>query len=232
MRKLVLVTLVAWVATSSEAQSSKDSKPETLLRWSFLGTTELAKNDKLTVFNTVRALPEAAAFRDVLASNLAQHATLRFASRGSSNVQLTTFALIKPLIPDLIQNESRFQMDTKAAQDADWMLAIKLPAERSTLWSRSLAELAALTGLQGASPDKSNWTASHDKYKISFSRAKEWTIVEGGFGEPNSKASKSFRDALGKRSGKTVLDAQINPPLLGKIWSAPQLAHYPRLSVK
>ncbi|MGZ8900468.1 MAG: hypothetical protein ACXW3Z_10265, partial [Limisphaerales bacterium] len=75
-------------------------------------------------------------------------------------------------------------------------------------------------------------TASHDKYKISFSRAKEWTIVEGGFGEPNAKASKSFRDALGKRSGKTVLDAQINPPLLGKIWSAPQLAHYPRLSVK
>jgi hypothetical protein len=180
----------------------------------------------------VRALPESAAFLEVAVSNLAHRAALRFASRGHSNAQPNITALIRPLIPDLIQNASRFEMNTKGAQDADWMLAIKLPDARSKSWSKSLAELATLTELKGASADTSKWTASGENYKLSFSRAKDWTIIEGGFGEPDSKTSKSFRDGLGKRSGKTVLDAEVNAPLLGKIWGASNLAHYPKLTVK
>ena len=253
MRTLVLVALVAWVATangaeSSRAQSSKDSKPETLLRWSFVGTTELAKNDKLTVFNKVRALPESAVMRDAIATNVARTIANRYSRSASSNppakLKLPTesgealrmenglAALTRPLIEDLVQNESRFHMDSVGAEDAHWMLAVRLPENRVANWSKHLAQLASLSRMTGADETKQTWTATHEKYKLTFSRSKDWTIIEGGLLEENSKASKSFRDAVGKRSGKTVLDAEINPPLLGKIWSAPQLAHYPKFSLK
>lgn len=248
MRKLVFVACVAWVATANWAQSSKEAKPETLLRWSFAGTKAIAENSDLKVFNSIRALPESAAMRDAIATNLAHTVASRYGAAAASNgpaklkipgggSEPTTMAngiaaLIQPLIADLVQNESRFQMDTRGADDADWFLAVKLPKDRVNLWSKNLAQFATLSRMTGAAEDKTTWTASRDNYKLAFSQSKDWTILEGGFVDPNSKPSKSFRDALGKKRGKAVLDAEVNAPLLAKIWSAPNLAHYPKLTLK
>ena len=227
----MLVALVAWSATNIGAQSNKDAKPETLLRWSFVGTKQLATDKNLAVFNDVRSLPETTALRDAAALNLARHAASRFTG-GKTNAHPHVVPLIQSLIPDLLQNESRFQMDTQGAQDADWILALKLPDAASKEWSKSLTQLATSAEMKGAAADKSEWVASRDRYKLSFSRSKDWTIIQGGYGGSDSKSAKDFRAALGKRSGKTALDADVNTHLLGKIWGASNLTHYPKLSLK
>lgn len=248
MRKLVFVACVAWVATASWAQSSKEAKPETLLRWSFAGTKAIAENKDLKVFNAIRALPQSAAMRDAIATNLANAVASRYGAGATSNgpakvkisganseampMQRGIAALIQPLVADLIQNESRFQMDTRGAEDADWFLAVKLPQDRVSVWSRHLAQFATFSRMTGAAEAKTEWIASRDNYKLSFSQSKDWTILEGGFVDHNSKHSKAFRNALGKKRGKSVLDAEINSPLLARIWSAPNLAHYPKFTLK
>ena len=231
MRKVVFVACVAWV-TATWAQSGNEAKPETLLRWSFAGTKRLSATKELKTFNELTALPEAIALRDAAAQNLARRAAGRFTSGGNTNNHAEIALLIQPLIPDLIQNESQFQLDTRGAQDADWRLAVKLTSKRSQEWGKSLAQLAKLSGMQGASAENSKWVASRDKYKMSFFRSGDWTILEGGFGEPDAKTSKDFRGTLGKRKGKLVLDAEVNAPLLAKIWSAPQLARFPKLALQ
>ena len=52
-------------------------------------------------------------------------------------------------------------------------------------------------------------------------RAKDWTILEGGFGATpaDAKVFKEFRSALGKSGGKPLLDAEVNFPLLGALWT-------------
>jgi hypothetical protein len=231
MRKVVLVALVAWAATTNWAQATKEAKPETVLRWSFIGTQQLAEKRELKVFRTVRELPEAAAWRDAAAANLAERAARRYTKGANTNAVAQIAEVIKPLIADLIAVESRFQMDTAGGEGADWMLALKVDEKRHADWGKSMMDLTRHSGMQGAASDKTSWVATRDKYKISFSRAKDWTVIEGGLGAADSKASKEFRASLNKRAGKNVLDALINTPLLGKIWDAPQLAHYPKFTL-
>ncbi len=228
----MLVALVAWAATTNWAQSTKPGKPETLLRWSFIGTKQLAEKKELNVFRTVRELPETAAWRDAAAGNLAERAAKRYTKGANTNAVGQIAEVIKPLLVDLAAVESRFQMDATGGEDADWMLALKLDDKRHADWGKSLMELTRHSGMQGAASDKTSWVATRDKYKISFSRAKDWTVIEGGFAASDSKASKEFRASLNKRAGKNVLDALINTPLLAKIWDAPQLAHYPRFTLR
>ena len=122
----MLVALVAWAATTSWAQSSKEAKAETLLRWSFVGTKQLAEKKELKVFRTIRELPESAAWRDVAAANLAERAAKRYTKGANTNAVGQITDAIKPLIVDLFAAESRFQMDSAGGEHADWMLALKL----------------------------------------------------------------------------------------------------------
>jgi hypothetical protein len=239
MRNVVLVAFVAWIATTSWAQSQESAKSETLVRWSFAGTQALGANAELKTFNSIRALPEAVAMREAMATNLAHSAAARFLSRENNNSSANAARakdqialLIQPLITDLVQHESRFQMDTQGAQDADWFLGVKLPADRAEKWGSALTQLASLSGMKGAEAGKQSWVANRDNYKVSFSRSKDWTVVQGGYGDSTSKTAKNFRDSLEKRRGKSVLEAEVNGPLLGKIWSDPKLSHAPKLTLK
>ena len=228
----MLVALVAWAATTSWAQSSKEAKAETLLRWSFVGTKQLAEKKELKVFRTIRELPESAAWRDVAAANLAERAAKRYTKGANTNAVGQITDAIKPLIVDLFAAESRFQMDSAGGEHADWMLALKLDEKGHSAWGKSLMELTRHTGMQGAASDKTSWVATRDKYKIAFSRRKGWTLVQGGFGAADSAAAKDFVASLDKRAGKNVFDGLIDTPALAKIWSAPQLAHYPKFTLR
>ena len=235
MRKVVLVALVAWAATTSWAQASKEAKvakAETVLRWSFVGTKELGEKKDLKVFQTIRELPESAAWRDAAAANIAERAAKRYTRGANTNAVAQIAEAIKPLIVDLFAAESRFQMDAAGGEEADWMLALKLDDKGHGTWGKSLMELTRHTGMQGAASDKANWVATRDKYKISFSRRKGWTLIQGGFGAEDSAKAKEFLASLDKRAGENVFDGVINTPALAKIWSAPQLSHYPKFTLR
>jgi len=214
------------------AESGKGSKPETVVRWHFAGTKQLATVKELKTLREILALPESDPFRDAAVATLANKAGLHFAQAGSTNANPAVVNLLKPLLTDLIQNESRLELSAREGKDASWVCAVRLEPGRADGWSKSLVDLArsAQMSVSDSSGEKS-WTAAKDDYHFSFSHSKDWIVLEGGFSKNpvDSKTFKEFRSGLGKKSGKSVLDAEINFPLLGKIWNGAQFAHFPKI---
>jgi hypothetical protein len=232
MRKIaVFGTLLACAACTIWAQSGKTEKSETLLRWHFAGTRQVANVKDLKTFREVFELPETTALREAAAQHFAAQAAGRFTKGGNTNANPEIIRVIQPLLPDLWLNESSFHLSAKGAEDTDWILALKLDANRAEEWSRALSQLAKEAGMQGGQGG-SSWSAQKENYRLSFSRAKEWTVIEGGFGTSDAKIGKDFRSDLGKRRGKQLLTAEVNSPLLGKVWNSEHLAHAPRMTVR
>ena len=227
---MVFGTLLACVALTGWAQSGKD-KSEILLRWQFAGTKQVANVKDLKTFREVEGLPETEELRKVAATHLATRAAGRFTKGGDTNANAEIVRVIEPLLPDLWREESSFQMTAKGTDDADWILAVKLEANRSEEWNRALSQLAKAAGMQGAAGG-ADWTAQKGNYRLSFSRSKEWTVIEGGYGNPDAKMGKEFRSELGKRRGKQLLTAEVNSPLLAKVWNSERLAHAPKIQVR
>jgi hypothetical protein len=197
--------------------------------------------------------------RDAAVASFSRQAAGHFANRGSTNAAASTGTagatnstastntsstaanLIKPLLPDVFENETRLELATRGASDADWGFAIKLPAERVEEWNKNLRSLAQLAGMQLAgnaagtseSSGSPNWSASRDNYHFALSRNKDWTVLEGGFGTNRSDAKvfKEFESGLKKRPGKPILEADVNLPLLGALWNSPALAHRPNVKL-
>ena len=238
MRKFVVFgTLFACVAIASGAswaQSGKENKPETLLRWQFAGTKQIANVKDLNSFREIFSLPETSALRVAAAQHFAGHAARRFTKGGDTNANAAIMRIIQPLLPDLWMDESSFLMTAQGPEDTDWFLALNIDAVRSEEWSKALSELAKAAGMQGAGMPSGNssWTAQKDKYRLSFSRAKDWTVIEGGHGAADAKLAREFRSDLGKRRAKQLLVADVNSPLLGRIWNSETLAHAPKLTVR
>ena len=74
MRKGVVIILLAAVTAATWAQSGKEAKSETLLRWHFVGTKHLASLKDLKTMNEVLALPETRALQEAAAQGLAGRA--------------------------------------------------------------------------------------------------------------------------------------------------------------
>ncbi|HEX7861692.1 MAG TPA: hypothetical protein VF773_15250 [Verrucomicrobiae bacterium] len=235
------MAVLAWVSGSACAQlnsTAKQSNSATVLQWSFVGTEALAKNKDLAVFNKFRDLPESTALRNALATNLASMAVSGLQPKGGPNAPAPTgmteaiAALIQPIVTDLVQHESRFQMDSAKTNNVDWFLAAKIPEDRSSTWSKSLTQLTAFGGLKGANNNPSSWQASGTNYDLKFTRSGEWTILEGGKSVANSKTAEAFREGLKKRADKSVLSVDLNGALLGKLRRATNLSHVPNLALR
>lgn len=231
---LVLVALLA-VGFGRAGEGAQKAKPETLIRWNFAGTKQLGEKKELAVLQQILALPESVELRDLGIAAMASNSASHFSGRNSTNINPAAANLIKALLPDLVQSESRLELVTRGTQDADWILAINLGGDRSALWSKNVAELAKLAGMQshGAPGSESSWSADRDNYRIALSRHKDWTILEGGFGTnaTDRTSFKEVKNALGKRRGKEILQAEVNLPLLGAMWNAPTLAHGPKFTL-
>lgn len=229
---MVLAVVLGVVATGAGwAQTSGPGKTETLLRWNFAGTKQLATLKDLKTMQEVLNLPETRALGETMADTFAHAAAGRFGKEGGTNAATGNARLIQPLLPDVWQSESRFQMFARGAQGADWMLALKVPPARSDEWSKALSDLATRSGLQRGAGDGKGWTAEKENYHLTFSRSKDWTIIQGGSGAPDAKVSKEFRSALDKRRSKNVLEAEVNTPRLAEVLGARKLAHVPRLTL-
>lgn len=232
MRKNVaFAVLLAGAALSGWAQA-QEAKSETLLRWHFAGTKALAEHKNLTTLREILGLPETAALRQAGAAHLANRFAARFTKEGDTNVNPRIVQEIQPLVGDLVESESVFLMAARGGQDSDWALAVKLEDGRSQLWSKSLSTLASASGMQSETGDARSWTARKEKYRLSFSREKEWTLIEGGYGNADASVGKDFRNALNQRRGQAVLTMEVNTPLLAKIWGAEQLLNAPKVTLK
>ncbi|HEV8541608.1 MAG TPA: hypothetical protein VGR78_04380 [Verrucomicrobiae bacterium] len=232
---LVWLSLVAMLRTQwgFGAQDGKQDKPETLVRWHFAGTKQIAVSKEFKALREIVALPESQAFRDSAVATLAMKAGSHFTEAGSTNANPAAVGLIKGLLPDLLQNESRVELSAKGTENASWILAIRLPQDRLESWSKNLVDLARLARMEVKGEAGSRtWSAGREDYHFAFAEQKEWVVLEGGFskGPVDPKTFKEFRGGLGKKADKAILDAQVNFPLLGAIWNSPQFSHYPKVS--
>ena len=135
MRKgLVCAVALIWTTATGWAQGSNSQKPqppETLVKWHFRGTEQLADVKNLRAFQNILALPETAGLGKAAAESFTRKALARFAQDVPTNRLPQLRELISPLIADLPRYESRFEMAAVGAKDADWILALQLPEERA-----------------------------------------------------------------------------------------------------
>ncbi len=227
MRKGLIYLALLFASASAFAQSSKDRKAETLVRWHFVGTKRLAEVKDLDALREILALKESDDLRNVAIDGFAMQAAGHFTKTNNTNVNAQVAALIKPLLPDIIQNESRFELSARAAQDADWSLAVKLPADRLAEWNKNLSNLAASARMNITPSAKGDsWSAQHENYHFTVSAAKDWLLLDGGFGQIENKSRKAP-----KSGGKELLSAEINSPAIAKLWNAERFQHAPKLTL-
>ncbi len=229
MRKgLVYLALLSLAASGTGlAQSGKEGKAETLARWHFVGTKQLSATKDLDSVRDILALKESEDLRNAAIGGFSKQVAGRFTKSTDTNVNAQVAALIKPLLPDIIENESRFELAARGAQDADWSLAVKLPAERFADWNSNLSNLAASARMQITPAAKGGgWSAQHENYHFTVSPVKDWLILDGGYGQTGNKSRKAP-----KSGGKELLSAELNSPAIARLWNAERFHHAPKLSL-
>jgi hypothetical protein len=210
---------------TGQGQSENNGKADTLARWHFIGTKQLANAKDLPAWREILALKESADLRKVAVEGFAMQVAGHFTKTNATNINAQIAALIKPLLPDVIENESRFDLWAHGAQDADWSLSVKLPAERTAEWTRNLSNLAVAAHMTVVAGEKNGISAQRENYRFSFSPGSDWTLLQGGFGTTSAKSRKM------PKAGKEVLSAELNCPAIAKLWSAERFQHSPKLTL-
>lgn len=225
----------AWalVLLAARLLGATAAEPEPILSWHFVGTKQLATLQELASLQQILALPESAALRDAAVETLGQRLADR-SVRGQEGPALAARAELaeawRSLLPDLVREESRFELDRTAGNQVLWILAVKLNEERAGQWSRTLAKIAAGTGLK-TTPAPAGWTAGRPGYQLSFATGKDWTIVQGG-AESGPAVFKNFRAELEKGAGRSVLKARLEWSRLAEMGGRTGAGSYPKIALQ
>ncbi len=172
---LLLLTGFA-VQTSAAATAT-----ETIADVHWLGLKQISADTNSAQFMKVWQLPETVAF---VAQTLDKFS--RWPGGGATNA---AGALLRPLLDDLVARESYLEVRARtnlqsATRNPQFLLALRLPADRARLWQTNLA--AALEKLTGTHPAPggtgSGWLFQPTQVpdQIKFSRDGEWTLMSVG----------------------------------------------------
>lgn len=97
------------------------------------------------------------------------------------NLDTNAAALSRPLLDDLVADESYLEIRRATNQPEELVLAIRLDDQRAALWQTNLARvLESLTGIAPVpAPDHHGWSLKkhHDPNFLELTRAGGWTIV-------------------------------------------------------
>jgi hypothetical protein len=167
---------VADPAASSSPPTAIAAEAGASIHW--LGLKRLAAETNATTFVELWKLPES---ERLVAQTLDKLATApwRLLKEGTATNDAPV-ALLRPLLEDLVQEESYLHVRTPANDDSwEAIFAIRLNVERADTWRTNLkAALESLTsGL--SDPTKTGWRlTNHTTPKlIELSRSGEWTLV-------------------------------------------------------
>jgi hypothetical protein len=255
---LLMVVLIAGCKKSTPADESAkpksappstlDPRPSTLSRIHWLGKKRIAAETNAVGFMRIWNLPESARLEaqtlDKLALALGNQLPITNPPASGTNqptviINYHAFlngpsALLRPLLDDLVQEESYVEIRGTTNQLLELALAIKLSEQRAGLWQANLA--GALESLSGAkrnvSKDGRGWqlefklqgSAATARQRsesrstslipspssISLSRAGDWTVVGFGMGASASLPAGSSRSDTPARmpalAGRELLD--------------------------
>ncbi|MSU59977.1 MAG: hypothetical protein EXS35_17715 [Pedosphaera sp.] len=177
-------------AASTDAGASKGAG---LSRWHWLGKNRLAADTNAIQFLTLWNLPESVALETQTLDKLSL-APWRLL-KGDTSTNVPPAKLLRPLLDDLVREESFVELRAATNHSGELALAIRLNRERAALWETNLA--VAMESLTGASvvrtAGKYGWSLKSPEPPrlIELTQAGEWTLL-GLTRETNSLLSGSL----------------------------------------
>jgi hypothetical protein len=193
---------------------------ETLARVHWQGLNQVSTSSNATQFMRVWRLPLSKALETQTLDKFSQ-APWRWLHR---NIDTNAAALLRPLLDDLVADESYLQIRSVTGRPAEWALAIRLDERRAALWQTNLA--VTLESLTGIRPDPATsghygWslTKHHDPNLIELTRVGGWTVVgaaedfNGLIADLRARTQRAL-PPWNVRNGSDWLEADLNPAQL------------------
>ncbi|HLX94679.1 MAG TPA: hypothetical protein VKU37_02945 [Verrucomicrobiae bacterium] len=171
-----VLSLAGFRATLS-ADGAPPASAQTVARIHWLGMKHLAGDTNAAHLMAIWNLPESGKLeRQTLDKlSLAPWPLLH------RNPDTNAAALLRPLLDDLVENESCLEIDQTSNQPDELVFAIRLDDQRAALWQTNLARvLESLTGIHPVpAPERHyGWSLKkhHDPDFLELTRAGQWTI--------------------------------------------------------
>jgi hypothetical protein len=201
---LFLAAVAGCKKSDPEAKSPTENQPSpdvgrtvALMHW--LGKTRLAAESNATNFIAIWNLPESTKLEAQTLDKLST-APWRLLSVAAP-VSNAPAALLRPLLDDLVQEESYLEVQAATNHSGALVLALRLDAARAELWRTNLAAIVeSLTGAKTA-PAPDGWTLKADIIRgstcnLGLTRAGDWTLVSYTFESNNLSRVNAQRPTL------------------------------------
>ncbi|HWF18331.1 MAG TPA: hypothetical protein VG754_03645, partial [Verrucomicrobiae bacterium] len=162
----------------------------------FAGTTRLTSDPAAVKLNQLAALPETAQLREMVLQKLST-APFRLFQNKLANGNTNDFSwLLRPLVDDLMREESYVEMRGPSNAIPELMLAVHLNSTRAKAWHDSLSKvLSTWTGIpvkeiQGDGFSGWELRKHHDPNLIRCLRAGDWVLF--GWGQDELRLQPAF----------------------------------------
>jgi len=230
----VVGALLVGCKKSAPSDSNSTSPPAVLkakaatvshLHW--LGRKRIAAQTNATSLIALWDLPEGAKLQAQTLDKLSSAPwQLLRAEAGATNAG---GALLRPLLDDIVQEESYIELRQTVDQPAEVVFAIRLDETRSELWRTNLAaSFESLTGMRTTSAGSGGWGWSLKKQEspqlFQLARAGNWTVLGAAsdtnslLGEMLARINRDHSPLVSSRPGRW-LEASVDLAGIAKMFS-------------
>lgn len=190
--------------TPSTATTPAVPSPVLALHWA--GKDRVALDTNAAYLMGIWNMPESERLETQTLDKLAR-ALPALLGAPSNNPPADLTPLLRPLLEDLVRQETRLELRTATNFSHELSLAVRLPADRAELWRTNFTAFAeALTGTRvtPSAPPAPGWRAQRTESRLTFQFAQTggWTLV--GLGPESSPVFADFARRLATNSASTA----------------------------
>jgi hypothetical protein len=169
-------TPAAKPASPSTIHHPPSTNPAPILRLHWLGKKRLAIENNATNFMALWNLPESSTLEVQTLDKLATAPWRLWAT----NVSLSNApsAQLRPLLADLVQEESYLEVMASTNQPLELVFALRLPADRAALWQTNLSAvlLSLFPGAQHSALG-SGFRLQTSDFRLDLNLSNDWTLL-------------------------------------------------------
>lgn len=159
-----------------------------MVRVHFAGAELFHSTTNASALKDILSLPESSNLLHQTLGKLARAPFVRFQSQLGDRTN-DCAGLLRPLLDDLTQAESYFEMGARSNQPPEWALAVRVPAAQAAVWHTNLAAaVATFTGIQPTNHTavgSPGWVLKkHDAPNLlALTLAGDWVVLGAGHNE-------------------------------------------------